>query len=324
MPNNFGAEGPFLIAAYASLTGVDGYYWFATGDEGWTPPQSANGYLPNSQGKWIFATPEILGSFPAAALAYRMGYIAKGTPVLNETRTLQDLWQRKPPLLSEATSFDPNRDSGDRAAPSTTAGALPGSAFLVGPVVASFGKDGAPSTRVRDLAAWVRPDAVQSNTSQLVWNVRQGFCTINAPQVQGVVAHFGSAPTHQLADVQFTSANSFGAAMAVSMDGAPLKQSKRVLLQYATQSRPTGWRESPATIALEGGQQTSGFAVQEVGHTPWQVQSARLDVTLNNLHVRTATVLDMNGMPMQTLDLKRASGSVSLRFPANAMYVVLQ
>lgn len=324
MPNNFGAEGPFLIAAYTSLSGVDGYYWFSTGDEGWTPPQSANGYLPDSQGKWIFATPEILGSFPAAALAYRMGYIARGAPVLEETRSLQDLWQRKPPLLSEATSFDPNRDSGDRAANSQAVSALPGSAFLVGPVLASFGKDGAPATRVRDLAAWVRPDTVQSNTSQLVWNVQQGFCTINAPQVQGVAAHFGSAPTHQLQDVRFTSTNSFGAAMAVSLDGAPLKQSRRVLLQYATQSRPNGWRDVPATLTLEGGAQVNGFTVQAVGQSPWRVQRAQLEVVINNPLLRTATVLDMNGMPVQTVELTRSATGAKLQFPPDAMYVVLQ
>lgn len=324
MPNNFGAEGPFLIAAYASLTGVDGYYWFSTGDEGWTPPQSANGYLPDSQGKWIFATPEILGSFPAAALAYRMGYIAKGTPVLQENRSLQDLWQRKPPLLSESTSFDPNRDSGDRAANAERKGGLPGSAFLVGPALVSLGKEGNAPSRAADLAPWVTPQGVQSSTAQLVWNTQQGFCTINTPQVQGVAAHFANAPAHQLKDVRFASGNTFGAAMAVSMDGLPLQQSRRILLQYATQSRPTGWRETPATIALEGGQQTSGFTVQAVGHSPWQVQSAQLDVTLNNPHIRTVTVLDMNGMAVQTQDLKRVSGSASLRFPVDAMYVVLQ
>ena len=324
MPNNHGAEGPFLIAAYASLTGVDGYYWFATGDEGWTPPQSANGYLPDSQGKWIFATPEILGSFPAAALAYRMGYIARGTPVLQEMRTLQDLWQRKPPLLSESTSFDPNRDSGDRAATSTTASPLPGSAFLVGPAVVSLGKEGAPPGRVADIASAVRPDAVHSRTAQLVWNTQRGFCTINAPQVQGVAAHFGNAPRHQLGDVLFSSGNAFGAAMAVSMDGAPLSQSRRILLQYATQSRPNGWRESPTTVALEGGQQVSGFAVEAVGQSPWLVQQAKLDVVITNPYVRRATVLDMNGMPVQTMELRRTGNSAALRFPSTAMYVMLQ
>ena len=326
MPNNFGAEGPFLVSAYASLNGVDGYYWFSTGDEGWTLPQSANGYLPNSQGKWIFATPEILGSFPAAALAYRMGYIARGTPVLQETRTLQDLWQRKPPLLSEATSFDPNRDSGDRAADSANSanGNLPGSAFLVGPVRASLGKEGAPASRVADISASVRPDGILSNTGQLVWNTQLGFCTVNAPQVQGVVAHFGNAPSHQLKDVRFSSTNVFGAAMAVSLDGEPLGQSRRVLLQYATQSRPNGWRETPTTVALEGGQQVGGFTVEAVGQSPWLVQQAQLDVVINNPHLRTATVLDMNGMAVQTLALQRAGNSVHLRFPAAAMYVILQ
>jgi len=324
MPNNFGAEGPFLIAAYASLTGVDAYYWFATGDEGWTPPKSANGYLPDSQGKWIFATPEILGSFPAAALAFRMGYIARGSPVLKEARTLQALWQRTPPVLSEATSFDPNRDRGDRADATTTASKLPGSAFLVGPALVSLGKADAAPSQVADISGAISSDGVQSNTGQLVWNTQLGFCTVNAPQAQGVVALFGKAPDHQLKDVRFTSNNTFGAAMAVSMDGIPLGQSRRILLQYATQSRPNGWREVPATVRLEGGQEVRGFAVEAVGQSPWLVLQAKLDVVVSNPHVRSATVLDMNGLPVQTFALKRAGNMASLRFPADAMYVILQ
>ena len=97
MPNGDAAEGPFLVSAYMSLGGVAGYYWFSTSDEGWSPPESANGFMP-SQAKWIFATPDMLGTFPAAALAYRMGYIRRGTPVVVENRTLQDLWDRKTPI----------------------------------------------------------------------------------------------------------------------------------------------------------------------------------------------------------------------------------
>jgi hypothetical protein len=112
--------------------------------------------------------------------------------------------------------------------------------------------------------------------------------------------------------------------MAVSLDGAPLKQSKRVLLQYATQSRPNGWRESPATLTLEGGAQVPGFTLNAVGQSPWQVQRAQLEVTINNPLLRTATVLDMNGMPVQTLALQRNAAGASLQFPPDAMYVVLQ
>lgn len=322
MPNNLGAEGPFLIAAYASLSGVDGYYWFTTGDEGWSPPQSANGYLA-SQAKWIFGTPDILGSFPAAALAYRLGYIRQGAPVLLENRPLADLWQRKAPLLTEAASFDPNRDAGDSAKTSGEQTAVSPDAYLVGPVQVAFGKDPA-QTQLAALAPWISPGRLRSNTGELVWDAERGFCTVNAPRVQGVVAHFASAPSHALQDLTFVSGNSFGAAMAVSLDGAPLKTSRRVLLQYATQSRPDGWSEVRATIPLEDGAQTKGFAVKSIGQAPWRVQSAQLDVTIRNPVLRTAKVLDMNGMVVQTLQLKVDADGAHLRFPANAMYVVLQ
>jgi hypothetical protein len=252
-----------------------------------------------------------------------MGYIARGAPALVENRTLQDLWQRKAPLLFEATSYDPNRDSGDRATGSQQPTRVSASAFHVGPVLVHFGKDPAASS-IAPLEPWVNPERTLSNTSELLWNAQLGFCTINATHVQGVAAHFASAPTHQLKDVRFSSGNTFGAAMAVSLDGAPLGTSKRVLLQYATQSRPNGWRETPSTIALEGGQSVSGFTVQSVGQSPWQVQRAQLDVTIKNQHLRTATVLDMNGMPVQTLELKRTAEGASLQFPPAAMYVVLQ
>ncbi len=322
MPNNFGAEGPFLVSAYASLSGVDGYYWFATGDEGWTPPQSANGYLP-SQGKWTFATPEILGSFPAAALAYRLGYLRQGSPVVVENRTLADLWQRKAPLITENPSFDPNRDTGDVAKVSSMPTSVSPNAYLVGPVSVAFGKD--PSqTQVASLASAGEGTILRSNTGELAWDAAKGYSTINAPRVQGVVAHFAAAPSHQLQDVSFTSANAFGAAMAVSLDGAPLKSSKRVLVQFATQSRPDGWSEVPTTITMEDGSRVPGFAVTSFGQAPWMVQRAKLDVTINNPGLQRATVLDMNGMALQSLALQRSSGGVALRFPAAAMYVVLQ
>lgn len=322
MPNTYGAEGPFLIAAYASLSGVDGYYWYTTAEEGFAPPQSANGYMP-SQGKWIFGTPEILGSFPAAALAYRMGYISQGAPALVENRPLADLWQRKTPLLTEEPSFDPNRDAGDIAKTSSVKTGVSPEAFQIGPVQIAFGKDPA-QTQLANLSNWTSKGFIQSDTGELVFDAMRGFCTVNAPRVQGVAAHFGGAPTHRLKDVSFVSGNDFGAAMAVSMDGAPLKTSHRILLQYATQSRPNGWKDLSSTLTLEDGSQVNGYTVQSFGQSPWMVQRAKLEVTVNNTELRTATVLDMNGMAVQSLPLVRSNDGVRLRFPPNAMYVLLQ
>jgi len=322
MPNAYAAEGPFLIAAYASLSGVDAYYWFATRDEGWTQPQSSNGYLP-SQGKWLFGTPEMLGSFPAAALAFRLGYIARGAPAVVDRRTLAALWERKPPLITEASSFDPNRDTGDKANTANPKTGVSPDAFLVGSVQLAFVQEPTESLTALPKQA-TESGAIVSNMGELVMQPTPGFSTINAPRVQGVAAHFLKAPVHQLQDVRFVSGNAFGAAMAVSMDGAPLATSRRILLQYATQSRPTGWQQSPTTIALANGQSVNGFEVLSFGTAPWQVVQAQLEVTVNNPHLQTATVLDMNGMALHTAPLQRTPTGVRLQFPPNAMYVVLQ
>ena len=323
MPNAYAAEGPFLIAAYASLTGVDGYFWFSTADEGWSPPQSANGYLPSQQ-KWTFATPEMLGSFPAAALAYRRGDLQRGAPSVIENRSLADLWARKTPVIAEEPSYDPNRDSGDIAERSSIQTGVPGEAFLSGPVQIAFDADPAQS-KLAPLGKLISADALRSNTGEIVLSPKMGRCTIDAPRVQGVAAHFDAAnATTRLTDVQFTSHNTYGAAMAISLDDEPLRRSRRVLVQYATQSRPTGWTEQPATWTTGAKPPVSGLEVTSIGKAPWRVISAQLEVAIDNPALTSATALDMNGMPLKDVALRRNARRVEFSFPDSAMYVVLR
>ena len=110
-PEGFQSEGPMLMAAYQSLTGVDAFYWFAAGG---TPEYENNPYLTflniNGQhpmNKWTCATPELMGGFPAAALMFRLGYIKQGQPAIHEERSLAEMWQRHNPLIAEDGSFDP-------------------------------------------------------------------------------------------------------------------------------------------------------------------------------------------------------------------------
>ncbi len=318
-PNGYGAEGPFLIAAYASLTGIGGYYWFGTGDEGFAPPRSANGYLPSLQ-KWSFAEPDVLGSFPAAALAYRSGYLARAAPVVVEKRRLEDLWRRETPAIVEANAFDPNRDAARAAA--GAAGSIVAQAFLAGPVSVAFGGERSSATGT-GLAGRIGPGNLRAVNGQVVMNAAQGFSTVDAPSVQGVAAHFAGAPTHQLTDVRFTSGNAFGAAIAVSLDGLPLASSGRVLVQYATQSRPSGWLQGPVQVAVKGAPAVTGWEVKSFGEAPWRVENAQLDVAIRNPGLTRATALDMNGMPAAAIALKRGDTTVEFRFPVGAMYVVL-
>ena len=115
-PLGYQAEGPFLVAAYQSLTGVDVFYWFATGEAEWANQDRAE-WDSASRAKWVIATPMILGQFPAAALLFRKGYLKEGEPVVEEHRTLNQIWERVPPILAEDPGYDPNRDLGDSAPP---------------------------------------------------------------------------------------------------------------------------------------------------------------------------------------------------------------
>ena len=106
MPDSHAGEGPFLVAAYQSLSGVDAFYWFATDTDEWNPPRSADGRL-QLLGKWTFARPDLLGGFPAAALMYRRNYIRRGEPAVHEERSLADIFLRRNPIIAEGSGFDP-------------------------------------------------------------------------------------------------------------------------------------------------------------------------------------------------------------------------
>ncbi|AIE84235.1 hypothetical protein [Fimbriimonas ginsengisoli] len=322
MPAGYSSEGPLMTAAYQSLTGVDAYYWFATGDDEWSQPGSANGYTP-SQTKWLFANPDMLGTFPAAALMFRSGYVKRGTPAVYEVRRPADIWKRRTPIISEEPGFDPNRDSKDVVPGMPVTSGVNPLAFLVGPVEVAFGDDPAKS-RV-DYSKYIDAgtSTVRSNTGELALNNDKGFCTIDTPSAQGVAAFFGKHPAFKLSDVTFISRNDYGAAAAVSMDGKPLRESSKILLQFGTRSRPTGWQEKETTIDLGGGKSTPGLEVVSFGKAPWQVVNADLEIAIHNPSITRASVLDMNGNAIGVVPLKREGEIVRLTFPKNAMYVIL-
>ena len=89
--------------------------------------------------KWSCSIPPLMGQFPAAALAYRMGYLKQAEPAVHEERRLEDIWQRKVPIISEEGSFDPNRDQGAFAQASSIKQEVDRLAFLVGPVQVVYG-----------------------------------------------------------------------------------------------------------------------------------------------------------------------------------------
>ena len=316
------SEGPILMAAYQALTGLDISYWFSIDESQWTPPQSANGYLP-SIGKWLVSTPQQMGAFPAAALIFRLGLIDEAPPVVIEHRTLDALWSRKEPLVAPLQGYDPNRDQSvrDLQMSSDQGGASRASpySFLVGPIHVSFDSD-APNYQHPELGALVdsQKRVVTSLTRQLVWDWGSGVVTIDAPRAQGVVGALSSQPLFALEDVTVESEASYASVVVVPLDSEPIARSSRLLVQIGSVARPTGWRASG--VQHDG---STALVVDEFGGAPWQVDRVAMTIVVRNKDLSQATALDANGMAVGEVPVSRSDGSLTVSIPSDVLYVVI-
>jgi hypothetical protein len=314
-PTAYQSEGPFLTAAYSSLTGLDSFFWFATGDgPEWQEP-----------GKWHQATPQAVGQFPAAALMFRRNYIKKGAPVVHEERALLDLWNRRDPLIAEDKSFDPNRDTGSSGAKNKLQGGVNPLAFLVGPVEVKYGGDPAKSF-ISDLKPYVNAatQTIRSNTGELNLNYGSGLCIVNTPRAQGMSGFARNSGTLKLSDVTLRSGNEYSTLSVVSMDGLPIRQSRKILVQVGTVVRPTGWQDKDATFNDDAKKPVKGKQIVAPGGMPWQIVNADATVSVTNGLLKAATLLDANGMAVRTVPATRKGATFNIKLPPNAMYVVLQ
>jgi hypothetical protein len=313
-PYTWQSEAPFLISAYASLTGVDCYYWFSTGSIGWD----------KSIGKWQFAEPDMLGGFPAAALMFRKGYVRKGEPVVHEERALKDIWGLKSTLLGEEEAFDPNRDAGAFPSESKVKTAAHPLAYLVGPVEAVYGGDPAKSTMV-DFSRYIDEGTktVTSITGEVKLNYGDGWCTVASAKVAGATGFLAKAGRIDLGAVTILSGNEYATVMVVPLDEKELKDSAQVLVQTTTVSQPYGWRTSPATFNDGERKNIAGKRIDDTGSVPWNIVKADVTVTVKNPGLRKATVLDANGMAVQDIAGVNQGGIFTVKLPENALYVVL-
>ncbi|HOX02493.1 MAG TPA: hypothetical protein P5555_09670 [Candidatus Paceibacterota bacterium] len=312
-PMLYQSEGPLMVAAQCSLTGVDSFFWFANGAPEWQAPLN----------KWTYATPMLLGQFPAAALMYRKSYVKPAAPVVVEQRPLQGLWDRKTPLIAEGRAYDPNRDRGDKPENASFQGVVDPLAFMVGPVHVKYGGDPA-RTRVADLAPFIDRNRkiVRSATGELATDFGKGLYTVNAPKVQAAAGFLRQAGPVQLADVRIACANPYAAIVVIALDDRPLADSKKVLIQAGTTCRPAGWAARPARFKAAD-TMVSGFRILDTGGSRWEIEKADAQVRLKNPALERARALDANLMPIRKLEATTDGGSLSVRLPEDAFYVLV-
>ena len=331
-PNLYQSEGPFLGAAYQSLSGLDAICWFSATDAEWAvdprfPWVDIRGMNPMF--KWSCSTPMLQGMFPANALLYRRGYLKQGETVVHEERPLADLWDRKPPAVDDNEIYGIGKaaSEADLRSPTRPDGQPSRAAFLVGRVQSVLGDKADPKrTKATDLAPHVNGDAktLRSSTGQLTWDWGAGVCRMDAPHAQGVAGFLKAAGgTFELADVTIASGDEYATVQIVSLDGEPLATSGRILVQVGTTARLTGWETRPVEFDFDK-QKVKGEHIVNTGKPPWRIAETRVRLTVRNARVAAATLLDVGGYAAGDVPVSREGDSISLDLPPNTMYLVLK
>ena len=109
-------------------------------------------------------------------MIFRQGLVEAGKPAVVEHRRLEDLWERKTPIISEESGWDPNRDKGNITLSSSVKTAVDPLAYLVGAVREWFMAAIQPRRRVADLARCIdrKNKVVRSLTGQIETDYGRG------------------------------------------------------------------------------------------------------------------------------------------------------
>jgi hypothetical protein len=325
LPHKYQAEGPFLVSAYMSLTGIDGFFWFNPSSPVYDPnPYYTWATLNGGQHplfRWSVSIPGQMGMFPANALAFRQGYIAEGNTVVHEARSLNSLWKRKIPVISENGGFDPNRDFTNPLTEETLLSPL---TYLTGKVEEKYGASSDSVYIDPSLEELIdfNSKIIKSSTNQLRWDYDKGICTMDAPKSQGICGFVGQVGEFNLGDVKISTNNDYAAINVVSMDGQDLNMSGKILIQIGTVYRPTGWYETPAQYDNKG-EITDGFLIQNTGTMPWKAANTKVTVTIKNKKIDHAYLLDAAGYSRGMISLSINGNETFLSLPDDAMYIIL-
>jgi hypothetical protein len=265
MPNAYRAEYPFLAAAYGRLQGIDGIFSFALGGADWDV----------EIGKFPLGTPVMLGSFPAAALVYRLGYVAGAPTIVLDHAKPQRLFDLDETPVTASAAFDRLR------APAVPEGETPTEpkadfdplSFYVGRVARSFAENATerPTVDVRDFIDRERK-VVRSVTGELAWDYGRGLVTLATTKAIGAAGFLGRVGQIDLDGASIAMRNDYGAVMLVSLDGRPLADSARILIQCSTKDQFYGFRAT-------GPESLSG-RIESVGSAPIGVERFDVEISL--------------------------------------------
>ena len=295
-PNRYRGEAPLFYAAYGALQDTDAVVHFALDGAGWSVKP---GYFMQP---WTLMSPTQFGQFPAAALMYRKGLVNVGEVLAEVQHSAADLLALRGTPLPLDAAFDELRlkdvPSGEGA---------PEAGAQIDPLIHFAGRTrvqlGATKSRteVKPLSSLIdrARKRVVSSRGELHLDYDAGVLEVRAAAAQGVLGNLKSRPTVDLPDLQVSSPLDLMELVVVSLDGRPLSESGRMLLQVMTEEKPTGWATSSSGAGMQ--------RIDSIGTDPWRVREIQGSVVFKRADAGelTVTALDENGMPLEKVGSAR-------------------
>lgn len=300
-PNRYIAEGEPLISAYESLQGVDGVYFFAAGSGNWDN---------NGGGDWTYMMPGEIGQSPAEALQYRRYDLKPGDTVIRQVTTVDDLLNLKSSTLIEGGNADFRMTEAPKAGQADQVAGFDPLSFFVGRVERTLDPGAKPAAM--DLGRYIdrQNKRITSSTGEIVWDYGRGVLMVNSPRSQAATGFLGRAGAIRLGAVTIDSHNEYGTIHVISLDGAPLATSRRILIQAFTEEKMYGFKSSNGVI-------------ENIGRAPITVRDIDATVTIASFGNLKATSLDEQGYARATLQPSFIEGYATITLPRDSLYTIL-
>jgi hypothetical protein len=287
-PNRFRGEAPLYFAVYGALQHSDAIVHFALDSGHWAVKP---GYFMQP---WTLMSPAMMGQFPAAALIFRKGLIATGAVTAEVNLNRDALARLEGTPLPQDAALDELRlkdiPTGSEPKPG---GRLDPLLHYAGRVDVRF-VNGPGSVKLRQPKASIDHAAqtVTSSTGELKLDYGKGVLTIDAACAQGVSGLLQAAGPVETKDLSLYCAMELGHIVVVSLDGQPLRTSRRILLQVMSEEKATGFQTEPAGEGVK--------RILSIGTDPWLVKELHGTVSLkrSDADQLKVTSLDFNGYPV--------------------------
>jgi hypothetical protein len=307
-PNRFRSEAPLYYACYAALQDSNCLVHFAFDGSNWSVKP---GYFMQP---WTMMAPSTVGQFPAAALIYRKGLVATGDVLVDLNLKLADLLDLQGTPMPQDAAFDELRlkdvPKGTTIQPGNVIDPL---VHYAGRTRVNITDSGGPS-KLADTSKLIdrAGQSVTSSTGQLRLDYGRGVLTINAASAQGLSGDLKAAGRTELADLSITSDMPLGHIVAVSLDGKPLGQSQRILLQVMSEEQPTGWETMDAGNGIQ--------RIKQIGRDPWTIRQLSGTVKFKRADAAKLKVIALDGNGEKQADHGSAADLVLL--PGTLYYLV--